>query len=64
MLRSSTPVVASDFYICDGGVRYNGDAVMAVIKALHAAGKRFDWNMTEPDVHSGIGPDGFRARKA
>src|SRR4030088_3524074 len=44
-------VIASDFYIYDGGVRFNGDAVMAVIKALHAAGKRFEWNVTEPDVH-------------
>ena len=44
-------VIASDFYIYDGGVRYNGDAVMAVIKALHAAGKRYEWNVTEPDVH-------------
>ena len=44
-------VIASDFYIYDGGVRFNGDAVMAVIKAQHAAGKRFEWNVTEPDVH-------------
>jgi ketosteroid isomerase-like protein len=44
-------VIASDFYIYDGGVRFNGDSVMAVIKAQHAAGKRFEWNVTEPDVH-------------
>ena len=44
-------VIASDFYIYDGGVRFNGDAVMALIKALHAAGKRYEWNVTEPDVH-------------
>ena len=44
-------VVASDFYIFDGGVRFNGDTVMAFIKALHAAGKRYEWNVTEPDVH-------------
>src|SRR5258708_34563134 len=44
-------VIASDFYIYDGGVRFNGDAVMAMIKALHAAGKRYEWNVTEPDVH-------------
>src|SRR4030081_3213686 len=43
-------VIASDFYIYDGGVRFNGDAVMAVIKAQHAAGKCFEWNVTEPDV--------------
>lgn len=44
-------VVAPDFYIFDGGVRFNGDTVMAFIKALHAAGKRYEWNVTEPDVH-------------
>jgi ketosteroid isomerase-like protein len=44
-------VIASDFYIYDGGARFNGDAVMNVIKALHAKGKRFEWNVTEPDVH-------------
>ena len=44
-------VVASDFYIFDGGVRFNGDAIMSVIKAQHAAGKRYEWNVTEPDVH-------------
>jgi len=44
-------VIAPDFYIYDGGVRFNGDTVMAMIKAQHAAGKRYEWNVTEPDVH-------------
>src|SRR5258708_1440222 len=44
-------VIASGFYIFDGGARFNGDTVMAFIKAQHAAGKRYEWNMTEPDVH-------------
>ena len=44
-------VIASDFYIYDGGARFNGDAVMSLIKALHAKGMRFEWNVTEPDVH-------------
>lgn len=44
-------VIASDFYIYDGGVRFNGDAIMAFIKAQHDAGKRYEWNVTEPDVH-------------
>jgi ketosteroid isomerase-like protein len=44
-------VIASDFYIFDGGARFNGEAVMAFIKAQHAAGKRYEWNVTEPDVH-------------
>ena len=44
-------VVAPDFYIFDGGLRFNGEAIMALIKAQHAEGKRFEWNVTEPDVH-------------
>jgi ketosteroid isomerase-like protein len=40
-------VIASDFYIFDGGARFNGD----FIKAQHAAGKHYEWNVTEPDVH-------------
>ena len=44
-------VIASDFYIYDGGARFNGDSVMAGIKAQHAAGMRYEWNVTEPDVH-------------
>src|SRR5258708_31215538 len=45
-------VIAPDFYIYDGGVRFNGDTVMALIKAQHAAGKPFELNVTEPDVPS------------
>jgi Domain of unknown function (DUF4440) len=44
-------VIASDFYIYDGGARFNGDSVMTFIKAQHAAGKHYEWNVTEPDVH-------------
>jgi ketosteroid isomerase-like protein len=44
-------VIASDFYIFDVGARFNGDTIMAFIKAQHAAGKRYEWNVTEPDVH-------------
>jgi hypothetical protein len=44
-------VISSDFYIFDGGARFNGDSIMAFIKAQHAVGKRYEWNVTEPDVH-------------
>jgi Domain of unknown function (DUF4440) len=44
-------VMAPGFYIFDGGARFNGDTIMALIKAQHAAGKRYEWNVTEPDVH-------------
>jgi hypothetical protein len=48
MLNTS---IAPDFYIYDGGTRFNGDGIITLIKAQHAAGKRFEWNVTEPDVH-------------
>jgi len=35
-------VIASDFYMFDGGARFNGEAIMALIKVQHAAGKRYD----------------------
>jgi hypothetical protein len=44
-------VIASGFYIFDGGARFDGDAIMTFIKAQHVAGKRYEWNVTEPDVH-------------
>ena len=44
-------VTAPDFYIFANGMRFNGDALMAAIKALHAAGKRTDEHVTEPDIH-------------
>ena len=44
-------VITSDFYIYDGGSRFNGDSVMAGIKAQHAAGVHYEWSVTEPDVH-------------
>ena len=44
-------VIAPGFYIFDGGARFNGDTIMAFIKAQHAAGKRYEWNVTKPEVH-------------
>jgi Domain of unknown function (DUF4440) len=37
-------VIAPDFYIFDAGARFDGDAIMALIKAQHAAGKRHEWS--------------------
>jgi ketosteroid isomerase-like protein len=44
-------VLAPGFYMFDGGARFDGDAIMGLIKAQHAAGRRYEWNITEPDVH-------------
>ena len=49
--RLLNTVIVPDFYIYDGGARFSGDGIMALIKTQQAAGKRFDWNVTEPDVH-------------
>ena len=44
-------VAASGFYSFDGGKRFEGDALMNLIKAAHDAGKRYEWKVTEPEVH-------------
>jgi hypothetical protein len=44
-------VIASGFYIYDAGARFDRDTIMTPIKTLHAAGKRYEWSVTEPDVH-------------
>jgi ketosteroid isomerase-like protein len=44
-------VISPDFYIFDGGKRFNATEVMAIFRAQHLAGKRYEWNVTEPDVH-------------
>jgi ketosteroid isomerase-like protein len=44
-------IIARDFYMFDGGRRFNGQAIMAQITALQAAGKRYEWNVTQPDIH-------------
>jgi ketosteroid isomerase-like protein len=44
-------VIAPGFYIFDAGARFDGDSIMALIKTQHLAGKLYEWNVTEPDVH-------------
>jgi ketosteroid isomerase-like protein len=43
--------VAPGFYLYDAGARFDGDAIMTLIKGQHAKGRRYGWNVTEPDVH-------------
>jgi hypothetical protein len=47
-------VIAPDFYIFANGMRFNGDTLMATIKALHGAGKRNNERVTEPDIHTSV----------
>jgi len=44
-------VAAPDFYAFDVGKRFDGDALMELIKNLHAAGSIYVWRVTEPEVH-------------
>ncbi len=44
-------VAGPGFYLYDAGARFDGDAIMTLIKAEHAKGRRYEWNVTEPDVH-------------
>jgi hypothetical protein len=50
-LAKFNSVVSPGFYMFDGGARFEGDAIMRLIKADHAAGKIYEWNVTDPDVH-------------
>ncbi len=44
-------VIAPGFYIFDGGARFDGDTIMKLMKQMHEAGNRYEWHVTEPDVH-------------
>jgi ketosteroid isomerase-like protein len=44
-------VAAPDFYLFEGGTRFEGHAMVGLVKTMHAAGKRYAWNVTESDVH-------------
>jgi hypothetical protein len=40
-----------NFYAYDGGKRFDGDALLNLIKSLHQAGNVFVWTVNEPEVH-------------
>lgn len=43
--------LADGFYAYDVGKRFSADELFLLIKAAHAAGKRFVWTVQEPDTH-------------
>ena len=43
-------VVEPDFFSFDGGKRFDGNELMALVKSAHAAGKVYVWHVTEPQV--------------
>jgi ketosteroid isomerase-like protein len=44
-------IVIPGYYMFDGGMRFDGDAIMRLIRDDHAKGIRYEWNVTDPDVH-------------
>jgi len=43
-------VAAENFYAYDVGKRFDGDALMQLIKSAHASGKIYVWHVTQPQV--------------
>jgi ketosteroid isomerase-like protein len=44
-------IAAPDFYAFDNGKRFEGDALMDLIKTLHSQGRTYRWKVTDPEVH-------------
>ncbi|MFN2475332.1 MAG: DUF4440 domain-containing protein [Chthoniobacterales bacterium] len=44
-------VTAPEFFAFDVGKRFDGEALMNLIKEAHAKGTLFVWKVTEPTVH-------------
>jgi hypothetical protein len=50
-LPALVAVTTADFYAYDGGKRFTAQTLMELIRKLHAAGKHYEWNVTDPEVH-------------
>ena len=44
-------LIADSFYAYDAGKRLDSAAFVGMIKSVHATGKKYDWSVTEPEVH-------------
>jgi hypothetical protein len=42
---------APDFYLFDGGARFDADGILALIQTSQHAGKSYRWTVTAPQVH-------------
>jgi hypothetical protein len=45
-------VAAPDFYAFDGGKRYDGDALIKMVKSFHDQGYAFQWTVIDPHVEA------------
>ena len=43
-------MTTSDFYAFDGGAKFGGDGLLALIKDAQAQGKSYEWTVNEPRV--------------
>jgi hypothetical protein len=43
--------VTPDYYAFDLGTRFTADSLVALIKMLHTQGVKFEWTVTDPEVH-------------
>jgi hypothetical protein len=48
-------VTTPDFYAFENGKRFDGDALMQLIKTAHAGGTRYEWSVTQPRVEADCG---------
>ena len=44
-------ITTPNFYAYDAGKRFDGTELQDFVKSAHASGKKFDWSITEPQVH-------------
>lgn len=49
--RLNGTIFAPGFYAFDGGKRFSGPELVALIAGAHKAGKAYVWTVQEPDVH-------------
>ena len=45
-------VTTPDFYTYDGGRVFKGDTLMTLLKTKHASGVKWEWSVTDPQVHA------------
>jgi uncharacterized protein DUF4440 len=45
-------VAAPDFYAFDGGKRYDGDALITMVKSFHDQGYSFQWTVADPHIEA------------
>jgi hypothetical protein len=50
-LPALVAITTPDFYAYDGGGRFTAQTLMDLIKKAHLAGKHYEWNVTDPEVH-------------